>query len=74
MLNPSCRSPRRIMLAFGFGLRLDRQFILRSDITPFDTEISGAVDTDEGAGVADFFRCEVIRPCEESSPMAPMDR
>ena len=65
MLSPSGGGPRRAVLAFGFGLRLDRQFVLRPDVAPLDTQASRAVDADESAGAADLFGIERNRAIVE---------
>ena len=65
VLNPSGDRPRRAVLAFGFGLRFDRQFVLRPDVAPLDTQASRAVDADERAGAADLFGIERNRAIVE---------
>src|SRR5271166_1435497 len=55
MLSPSGDGPQRALLAFRFGLRFDRQFVLRPDVTPLDTQASRAVDADKSTGAADLF-------------------
>jgi hypothetical protein len=70
VLSPCGRGPRRAVLAFGFGLRFDRQFVLRPDVTPLDTQASRAVDADESAGAPDFFRIESNRAIVEGAASA----
>jgi hypothetical protein len=38
VLDPSGRGPGRLVLAFGFGLRFDRQLVLRPDVASLDPQ------------------------------------
>src|SRR5271165_654092 len=58
MLSPSGRGPRGGLLTFGIGLRFDRQFVLRPDVTALDTQASRGVDADESARAPDLFWIE----------------